>query len=479
MMRRLLEIWLFLTVAFAVIAFGATPPWARLTFCLAAFIGALAALWIRGREPDAGWQTAAWAWAIILVVPALQLIPLPASIQRLVSPVHALYMDRVDATGLVAGSPLHEAVSVFPHRTVEQLVLFAALAAIFWVGRDLLRDRGARRRLGIGLIALAVLETGFGLLQYLGRIQHPFLAPSRLTADVASGTFINRNHFAGVLEMAFPLAVAMAYGFFYTRISSTRTAWSRRWRAILTHPRAPVFLLLLFTGAWLCLGLIFSMSRGGILALLLTAAFLSLLTALRHSRRKIQLVALLFVLVVAGYAIWLGLDPVLTRFEQLLDEDTVLTQGRFPVWEDTLVMIRDFPLLGVGLGNYRHVFLSYNRTPMTVVYDHAHNDFLQYTAELGIPAGFTLFAVLIATVWCAGRGYVRSESVSRRAALLGAAGGVFSILVHSMTDFNLQIPANMALFALLLAAIAAVLAEERAGASSPGEAGSDDDEAAE
>jgi len=474
--RRLLEGWLFLTVAFAIVAFGATPAWARAVFCLAAFTAAIAAVWICRGQPDPGRLPVMGAWSILLVVPILQLTPLPAAVQQLISPVHAQFMSRVQATGLVDAGSLHAAVSIFPGRTVEQLLLFAALAAVFWVGRELLRDAGARRRLGIGLIVLASGEACFGLLQYLGKIQHVFLGPGREVADVASGTFINRNHFAGFLEMSFPVVIAMAYGLFYSRIRPAIDSYSGRWRKFFTHPRTPMFILLLFAGAWLCLGLIFSMSRGGILAMLITVAFLSVLTAVRHSRRRIQPVALLFVLLVAGYAVWLGLDPVLTRFERLMVEEAALAEGRLPVWKDTVDMICDFPLLGVGLGNYRYAFLSYNETPMNVVYDHAHNDFLQYTAELGIPAGFTLIVFVLAAIFFACRGFVRSPSVSRQAALLGAVGGVFSILIHSVTDFNLQIPANMALFAVLLAAISAVLAEERAAAEAVREDPSPEDD---
>jgi len=474
--RRLLEGWLFLTVAFAIVAFGATPAWARAVFCLAAFTAAIAAVWICRGQPDPGRLPVMGAWSILLVVPILQLTPLPAAVQQLISPVHAQFMSRVQATGLVDAGSLHAAVSIFPGRTVEQLLLFAALAAVFWVGRELLRDAGARRRLGIGLIVLASGEACFGLLQYLGKIQHVFLGPGREVADVASGTFINRNHFAGFLEMSFPVVIAMAYGLFYSRIRPAIDSYSGRWRKFFTHPRTPMFILLLFAGAWLCLGLIFSMSRGGILAMLITVAFLSVLTAVRHSRRRIQPVALLFVLLVAGYAVWLGLDPVLTRFERLMVEEAALAEGRLPVWKDTVDMICDFPLLGVGLGNYRYAFLSYNETPMNVVYDHAHNDFLQYTAELGIPAGFTLIVFVLAAIFFACRGFVRSPSVSRQAAHPGAVGGVFSILIHSVTDFNLQIPANMALFAVLLAAISAVLAEERAAAEAVREDPSPEDD---
>jgi len=85
----MLEIWLFLTIAFAVIAFGATPAWARSVFGMAAFIAAIAALWICRRRPDPGRLPVLVAWSILLVVPLLQLTPLPAAVQRVISPVHA------------------------------------------------------------------------------------------------------------------------------------------------------------------------------------------------------------------------------------------------------------------------------------------------------------------------------------------------------------------------------------------------------
>lgn len=276
------------------------------------------------------------------------------------------------------------------------------------------------------LLFLGIFEGLLGLTQYFvmpGWIlgyQNPFA--------VTSGTLINRNHYAGLLEMLIPVAFGFAY------ISARRSA-------DLARPY-----MYLFAGALMGLGLLFSLSRMGIFSFLTTALFLALILQLRSSQRRTA-VALGFGmigLVVVG-ALWIGIDGIVERYSELAKEDAVLRDGRVLVYRDALRMIAANPA-GVGTGNFQDRFREYQTYHPDLLFDHAHNDYLETAAEWGLPIAAAFWSFLIFVVIRGVRLFVSIESPEQRGILLACTGAVFSILVHSLTDFNLQIPSNAMLF---------------------------------
>jgi len=108
-------------------------------------------------------------------------------------------------------------------------------------------------------------------------------------------------------------------------------------------------------------------------------------------------------------------------------------------------MISQNPL-GIGSDNYRDKFRQYQTTHTESLFDHAHNDYLETAAEWGIPVGVIFWALIWSIqILCIWR-FVVSESPEKRGILLACAGSMFSLLLHSFVDFNLQIPSNAILF---------------------------------
>jgi O-antigen ligase len=131
--------------------------------------------------------------------------------------------------------------------------------------------------------------------------------------------------------------------------------------------------------------------------------------------------------------------------------------GRIPIWADTLHLIAAYPLAGCGLGGYESAVLQFKTTVLLNDLDYAHNDYLQYLAEMGMagfPIAATLFVgLLVRTVRAAGLPEKESATGSRWLAV-GCAGAFTAILTHSIFDFNLYVPAN----AVVLAWIAGIAA---------------------
>jgi O-antigen ligase len=276
------------------------------------------------------------------------------------------------------------------------------------------------------LLVVGFLEALLGLVQY-------FLVPGWIfgyqnTFYQSSGTFINHNHFAGLLEMLVPVTFGLAYSSL-ARFGDIARSY-----------------LYLLAGAFMGLALLFSSSRMGILSFLATIFFLATVLQLRKSRRRIE-AALgfgLLGLVLAG-ALWVGVDGIVQRFSEVAGEEAILREGRVLVYRDALRMIAATPG-GVGTGNFEYRFRKYQTFRPDLLFDHAHNDYLETAAEWGLPVAAAFWSLLIFAVIRAVRLFLSVESPEQRGILLACTGAIFSILLHGLTDFNLQIPANAMMF---------------------------------
>ena len=207
-------------------------------------------------------------------------------------------------------------------------------------------------------------------------------------------------------------------------------------------------------------GIVFSFSRMGFVATLFslfvmgTLAFGTRQLSWVASSRKRQggAVGLVAALVLAGF-VFLPPDKLILRFAQLVSTD-VTGGGRAQLWAETIPLIRAYPVFGCGLGGYETAFSRFKVSGVLVTDDFAHNDYLQLLAELGL-VGFTIGATLaFSVVRMAVRRAVRSADPGARYFAVACAGALAAILLHSLADFNLYIPAN----AMLLAWIAGMTA---------------------
>jgi O-antigen ligase len=152
-------------------------------------------------------------------------------------------------------------------------------------------------------------------------------------------------------------------------------------------------------------------------------------------------------------AIWIGIDPVVSRFE-LVPEEWEAEQGRSQVWMDSLEAAGDYWLTGSGLSSFRYVYPGYRSFGGRVFYSWAHNDYLQALIELGVP-GFLLILWIMAGVWNGAR-HVRHR-LSGNLPLLhlhaGYCAAAVAVALHSFTDFGLHLAANGALLAVIVGVV--------------------------
>jgi O-antigen ligase len=291
------------------------------------------------------------------------------------------------------------------------------------------------------LLVLGVAEALLGLYQH-------FAAPGWIfgyqnVVNPVTGTLINRNHFAGLLEMLIPISFGLAYA----------------GRGRDNDPgKTYVFVL---AGSCMAVALAFSLSRMGLICFVTTLVLMGILIRLRNRDKRFgtALGLGLFGLFFIG-TLWIGIDSIVQRFEANKG-DVIVEETRASVFRDTLRMISQHPF-GIGSDNYRDTFRQYQTAHTELLFDHAHNDYLETAAEWGIPAGVVFWALIWSVqILCIWR-FVITESPEKRGILLACAGSMFSLLLHSFVDFNLQIPSNAILFFAIVGVAARLVMSPRA-----------------
>jgi O-Antigen ligase len=284
----------------------------------------------------------------------------------------------------------------------------------------------------------------------------------------AFGPFASHGLYAGFMELLFPIPIAM----------------------VLTGAlRGPARLFAVFASVMIGLSIIFSLSRGGMIALAAGLLFLGVVAVQMAIQRRrswrsryeedddnldsrefdedegyetssrsfvrswlpqLAAVGLIAVLLFGGI-FWLGPDLIFSRVTEASLTETDLLQGqnfyanRGFIWRGTWEMIKANPVTGVGLGAFPTAFPRYTDTDGTYPALQAHNDLLQIFADGGIVGGVLAicFVVLLARSFARG---LRARDPWRRAMALGMGTAMVSLLVHSVFDWNLQVTSTALLF---------------------------------
>jgi len=182
---------------------------------------------------------------------------------------------------------------------------------------------------------------------------------------------------------------------------------------------------------------------------------IALLTSRHFVRKKLLLVIIAGSLVMAFIA--LVSTPVVERVKTAMEkEEEASFYSRVIAWGGAVEMISDHPGAGVGPGMFKTVFTQYQPPGLSARFTMAHNDYLHFVSEIGL---FLVPVIIWMIIALYRKGFKKLKNPSRlvRATTLGAMTGITAILFHSITDFNLHIPANAILFTVLAAIVVAPL----------------------
>ncbi len=385
----------------APLAFGAVEPWAWTALLIASFV--LLTLWTIGSVRQ-------------------------GELKIRVSP---LYLPAVLFLVLCIAQ-LYGGITLDAYATRESIFkLVMALVIFFIAGQVFVRaSDDAWSELGLVITLYAFALGLFAILQFFS--SHNLIYWSVRSQGWTFGPYVNHNDYAGLMEMLIPITAGY----------------------VLSRPRTdPRRLLLAFALSVPVASVLLSGSRGGFVSLLVEALLLGWILWRRSGQSGHRLRSMLPIGFAAAALLffWMAPNHLVRRLAALANvtRTTEITFGqRELAARDTLRIFRDHPWLGIGLGSFNTVFPQYRTFPTDLGWAHAHNDYAEALAETGAAGGALIVFSLALFFTLAFRNLAAGRRDAGGWMQLGAAVGCCGLLVHSLVDFNLHIPANAAWFAL-------------------------------
>lgn len=278
--------------------------------------------------------------------------------------------------------------------------------------------------------------------------------------DILFGAFLNRNHFGFMLGMGALLILGIIFAAMHSRQRVLAKSNNR------AHKRFMLMIIPLVV-AWFLVQVsqIFSLSRGAFMgtvpvALVLVSAWLFRPHGYMRSRHGGSRQNLVMAAGVVLCALFIALPEALPRlserYERLMNDQIVTKDTRFVLWRESLPMLRDYWLCGIGMGNYAQVMTQYESdyTPMTLPIN-AHNDWLELMIEVGLPVALALYALFAFFLLMSFRRLRRQEDSILRWIGFGAYSALVMGMIHELVDYSLRAPANGLIYAVLMVLVLA------------------------
>ena len=377
----------------------------------------------------------------------LQVIPLPDFLIKFLSPNNYSLQKLL---ALDFSSKKFLSLSTIPYMSIQKGLL---LFSYFLLGFLIIKTTGGLRktyRIVNLIVIMGIAEAFYGLFEFSRKTPHILFYPKKYNLDCVTGTFVNRDHLAGYLEMIIPLAI----GLILAKIELFSPEGKNLKEKILYLSEKSTLKNIILTAGVVVMAvtLIFTKSRSGIVILILSFLLIFLLTVYFKEKikmRKVQsrnFLKVVFIFIVI-FSLYIGINQILIRF----NPEDLSNEGRFSYWDNTSLMIKDFFFFGTGLGTFSSVYPVYEMTDTPGFVSHAHNDYLEFFSELGI-IGFSLLLIClgylfyqISKTW-AGRYHPEVKGIA-----LGGIVALTALFIHALTDFNFHIPANAVLFTIIFA----------------------------
>jgi O-antigen ligase len=380
-------------LAFSVFAHGVVEPWSEAVLEIGA---AMLFLWwglffARGRVPRVRWNRLLWPivafWALAV----------------------AQYQMHITALAFL---------------TKIEILKLSALALLFFLVVQSYETLGHWRGFAWFLLALGFAVSLLGILQHFTFNGKLYWFRELRYGGIPFGPYVNRNHFAGLIELIVPTGLSILL----------LRAEDRDRRSLLT-----VFTLVPIGALFL------SASRGGIAAFSLEVGLIVILGVLRGHGRSQVVAGAVILLFAGGFVVWLGAGKALDRFETYRKLE-VSESRRAEMLKDSWRIFLDHPVAGTGLGTLEDVFPRYETLYDGTIVNHTHNDYVEALAETGVIGGIIcacFLVILFRTAWAR---IARAKDPLDLALHIGALSACCAVLAHSLVDFNLHIPSNAFLF---------------------------------
>nr|AFK79143.1 membrane protein [uncultured bacterium F39-01] len=423
---------LVLLIFAAAVPYGTAEPWWKAMFICATFAICIAAII---ETSITGWDGPR-GFSVLLPMLSLSVFAF----------LQTISIGGGNPDPAVSSLAVWNAVSADPYQTrffsMEMLALTACLALFYRYANSATRIQV----LIYSIIGVAAASAIYGILRQTTQQDQGFLLPL-MKQQQGYGQFINKNHFAYLMEMALGLGLGICIA------------------GGVKRERVMIYVALLLP-VWT--GLVLSNSRGGVLAMLTQFGVGALI--LLNSQERFGLVShqgslhkvaqskilriVFLVALITGIlfgTLWVGGDQLVTNFQAATGElnptavDGRTGSSRNEIWRATLKMFAAHPILGVGMGAYWIAITAYHDASGQVTPQEAHNDYLELLSSGGL-VGFAIGVWFALIVYKRVRRNLRNRDPFERAVCVGSVLGIAGVAVHSLVDFGLHMLANALVF---------------------------------
>ncbi|MFZ2631251.1 MAG: O-antigen ligase family protein [Desulfosalsimonadaceae bacterium] len=446
--------YLFLTaLIFSPMAFGTVEIWSYLIMELIICASALV-FYFSSKEKTVYQVPGITPLLLVVAFILFQTLPLPGNFIKFLSPAtYDIYHHWSGLIGPVNWIPL----SIHPRATLMEFFRFSAYVLFYVIGIQFLSDRSLLKKTVAAIAWFAVLLSILVIVEFITESpDHTALNETVLWirhlshGGTPAGPYVNRNHYAGLMEMIFPLVLSL---FLAYRPTMTKVPFKKKIADFLNQKQVHYHFLFGTAAVLSATSIFLSISRGGIISLTLSMGIFALLLLLKTQKKKQGFLIALIIVLVLLFTGTRGWDAIFKRFENIRNQsgEIILQSDRFIMWDDSKEIIKDFPFFGTGAGTYANIYPGYRTLPGNDILKHAHNDYIEFLCTGGIILTALMLFCLFSIFLFAARAYgIRREKFSI-CLFIGCITSVSAILIHSFVDFNMQIGANGLYFFFILA----------------------------
>lgn len=310
--------------------------------------------------------------------------------------------------------------SKYIYGSIMEIIKFVILALIFYIVVNFIKEEHKIKRILNIILCIGTGIALFGILQYLGVFLNTWWDDPKFI----SATYVNHNHFAGLMELVIPLSLGLT----------------------LSEKKKSKKSIYIYSFLILCVAFLLSMSRGAWLSLTFSMLIMAIIIFKKGRSRLIVFISALL-LIVAGIFLLnaVDLDFLFRRISSYRELDFA---GRIEIWKGTLLSIKDNWFLGSGVGTFIYNFPKYRTIGLTRLINYSHNDYLQVAFEMGLFALLLMISIIVKTIKKGLKTHSIARSSFKKWIPLSLVIGILSISIHGIADFNFYIPSNAILIAV-------------------------------
>ncbi len=373
----------------------------------------------------------------------IQIIPLPTEFVKLIAPkTYNLYKDTV----LTFNPSAYISISINKKATFLEFLRLSSYVCFYIISVQLLKDRNNLKKVVAVVVIFASALSFLSILQHIVSNNKIYWIRKLTQGGTPFGPYVNRNHYAGLMEMMFPIVLSL---FLYYKPRVFHKSLREKFVGIFNINKTNIYILLGFAAVLIATSVFLTLSRSGIVSLCLSMTGFGVLFLIKENKKMGIIIIVIFILIVLSVG-WFGWEPIIERFEKLKNPEGNISELRIEIWRDSKNIINDFLLTGTGAGTFAHIYPKYKTISGNAVVDHSHNDYIQILSEGGIITLSLCIWFLISVLYKTYISFGKRHELYSIYIVIGALTGLVAILIHSITDFNLYIGANGLYFFFLI-----------------------------